>query len=117
MITPVNNKIDNKANFKGSAGTLVGLSKAFIKSQENLSSTRFIQDTVTNWVPKALFCLNANSGEGVGHSGSITNVSLQGPLLLRWVKRSHGVCTSLLGLPKYIRLSGLKNTINFPTFF
>ena len=26
----------------------------FIKSQENLSSTRFIQDTTTNWVPKAL---------------------------------------------------------------
>lgn len=27
----------------------------FIKSQENLSSTRFIQDTVTNWCPKAVF--------------------------------------------------------------
>ncbi len=28
---------------------------SFIKMQENLSSTRFIQDTTTNWVPKALF--------------------------------------------------------------
>ncbi len=28
---------------------------SFIKMQENLSSTRFIQDTATNWVPKALF--------------------------------------------------------------
>ncbi|MCD8024841.1 MAG: hypothetical protein LUE64_04835 [Candidatus Gastranaerophilales bacterium] len=28
---------------------------AFIKSQENLSSTRFIQDTATNWLPKAVF--------------------------------------------------------------
>lgn len=27
----------------------------FIKSQENLSSTRFIQDVVTNWVPKVVF--------------------------------------------------------------
>lgn len=27
----------------------------FIKSQENLSSTRFIQDTATNWAPKAIF--------------------------------------------------------------
>lgn len=33
----------------------VKLHKAFIKSQENLSSTRFIQNTVTNWVPKAVF--------------------------------------------------------------
>ncbi|MCI1274374.1 MAG: hypothetical protein LKG27_08100 [Clostridiaceae bacterium] len=27
----------------------------FVKSQENLSSTRFIQNTVTNWIPKAIF--------------------------------------------------------------
>lgn len=33
----------------------LNLAKAFIKSQENLSSTRFIQDTATNWFPKALF--------------------------------------------------------------
>jgi len=46
-----------KQSFKGSAG-LTGAAKAadlFIKSQENLSSTRFIQDTITNWAPKALF--------------------------------------------------------------
>lgn len=29
--------------------------KLFIKSQENLSNTRFIQDTATNWLPKAVF--------------------------------------------------------------
>lgn len=28
---------------------------AFVKSQENLSSTRFIQDTTTNWMPKVVF--------------------------------------------------------------
>lgn len=28
---------------------------SFIKIQENLSSTRFLQDTTTNWVPKAAF--------------------------------------------------------------
>lgn len=28
---------------------------SFIKMQENLSSTRFIQDTATNWAPKAVF--------------------------------------------------------------
>ncbi len=28
---------------------------SFIKMQENLSSTRFIQDTATNWAPKAIF--------------------------------------------------------------
>lgn len=31
------------------------LAHAFVRSQENLSSTRFIQDTVTNWMPKAVF--------------------------------------------------------------
>ncbi len=31
------------------------LADLFIKSQENLSSTRFIQDTATNWAPKAVF--------------------------------------------------------------
>ena len=28
---------------------------SFIKMQENLSGTRFVQDTATNWVPKAVF--------------------------------------------------------------
>ena len=42
-------------NFKGSTGNgTIKILDAFIKSQENLSSTRFIQDTATNWVPKAL---------------------------------------------------------------
>lgn len=58
MIT-LNEKINNpnnKQSFKGIP--LKGLAKAadlFIKSQENLSSTRFIQDTATNWAPKAIF--------------------------------------------------------------
>ncbi len=49
-----NNIKSNPAFKKG----FTGLTKAadiFIKSQENLSSTRFIQDTATNWAPKALF--------------------------------------------------------------
>ena len=42
--------------FKG-AGSNLALKAAdlFLKSQENLSSTRFIQDTATNWAPKAIF--------------------------------------------------------------
>lgn len=46
-------KFNNKTSFKGNIG--IQLAQAFIKSQENLSSTRFIQDTVTNWCPKAIF--------------------------------------------------------------
>ncbi len=45
------------SSFKGTSA-LSGAAKAadlFIKSQENLSSTRFIQDTITNWAPKAIF--------------------------------------------------------------
>ena len=50
------NKNFNTTSFKG--GMLTGSAKIadiFIKSQENLSSTRFIQDTATNWAPKAIF--------------------------------------------------------------
>ncbi len=56
-----NIRYDNKKNptFKSLGNTaLTGAAKAadiFIKSQENLSSTRFIQDTATNWFPKAVF--------------------------------------------------------------
>ncbi len=53
---------NNDKSFKGSELLITkgfdGLTKAadlFIKSQENLSSTRFIQDTATNWAPKAIF--------------------------------------------------------------
>ncbi len=57
------NKIDNikiiknseDNNFKGSGNGLFKAADLFIKSQENLSSTRFIQDTATNWLPKAVF--------------------------------------------------------------
>lgn len=51
------NNIHKKQSFKGGA-SLTGAAKIadlFIKSQENLSSTRFIQDTATNWAPKAIF--------------------------------------------------------------
>lgn len=56
-----NNKTlnNNIQSFKAAGtNTLTGIAKAadiFIKSQENLSSTRFIQDTATNWAPKAIF--------------------------------------------------------------
>lgn len=60
MITinkPANNISNNRnKSFKGNY--ISGITKAadiFIKSQENLSSTRFIQDTATNWAPKAIF--------------------------------------------------------------
>ena len=52
-----NNNNKKQQTFKGGNG-LNGVAKAadlFIKSQENLSSTRFIQDTITNWAPKAVF--------------------------------------------------------------
>ena len=44
--------INNIGNITGAG---YKLANAFIKSQENLSSTRFIQDTATNWMPKAVF--------------------------------------------------------------
>lgn len=52
-----NGKTNNSPSFKSSAGFGAGekILDAFIKSQENLSSTRFIQDTATNWFPKAIF--------------------------------------------------------------
>ena len=52
-----NSNAENKRNnvqFKGSDFGIKVLD-TFIKSQENLSSTRFIQDTATNWLPKAVF--------------------------------------------------------------
>ena len=56
------NPINNNPSFNSSADVLaksldIGTRTAnlFIKSQENLSSTRFIQDTATNWFPKAVF--------------------------------------------------------------
>ncbi|MBR6162974.1 hypothetical protein IKQ26_03660 [bacterium] len=63
MIQSINNNIQpikyNKYNpqksFKGTGDALLKASEIFIKSQENLSSTRFIQDTATNWAPKAVF--------------------------------------------------------------
>lgn len=60
-IQPTTNENKN-LNFKSKGDYLFdGMDKSlkplntFIKSQENLSSTRFIQDVATNWVPKAVF--------------------------------------------------------------
>ncbi len=64
MITNIQNtpKPHKSINFGTNPQALVnGIDKAlklpllFVKSQENLSSTRFIQDTATNWFPKAIF--------------------------------------------------------------
>ena len=48
---------NNDLQFKGISPLSITTKAAdlFIKSQENLSSTRFIQDTATNWAPKAVF--------------------------------------------------------------
>ena len=55
-INNINNTTYNKQqNFKGAGSFALKASELFIKSQENLSSTRFIQDTATNWAPKAVF--------------------------------------------------------------
>lgn len=61
----INNSIQQKkqnTSFKANGSFLFqALDKSikpldsFIKMQENLSSTRFLQDTTTNWVPKAVF--------------------------------------------------------------
>ena len=53
MINKVNN-FEQNTLYKNLKKSVKPLDK-FIQSQENLSHTRFIQDTVTNWVPKALF--------------------------------------------------------------
>lgn len=57
-INNINNntpKFNTQPNFKGAGSFALKASEIFIKSQENLSSTRFIQDTATNWAPKAVF--------------------------------------------------------------
>lgn len=48
---------NNKLSFQSNAGQFKKGTKfldKFLKSQENLSSTRFIQGTLTNWFPKAV---------------------------------------------------------------
>src|SRR5574344_257026 len=59
MITKITNTNNNfTANSQELYKTLnknTKLPLLFVKSQENLSSTRFIQNTVTNWIPKAIF--------------------------------------------------------------
>src|SRR5574344_1438397 len=60
--TKTNNSNSSIAFTKAEESYLVkGIAKSlkpakwFINSQENLSDTRFIQDTATNWLPKAVF--------------------------------------------------------------
>lgn len=64
MLNKINNSdsINKNTTFKSKGSALYdGMDKSlkplnsFIKSQENLSNTRFIQDVVTNWVPKVVF--------------------------------------------------------------
>ena len=52
-----NNNTHSQTNFKGATTEFQKTTRfldKFIKSQENLSSTRFIQGTLTNWFPKAV---------------------------------------------------------------
>lgn len=49
------NQNNKKQNFNGGLTGVAKAAEIFVKSQENLASTRFIQDTVTNWAPKAIF--------------------------------------------------------------
>lgn len=56
------NENSNRIKFKSKESALFDGLKSnqkfynkFVKSQENLSHTRFIQDVVTNWVPKVVF--------------------------------------------------------------
>ncbi len=46
----------NSNNYlKSKRQSFKSLPESFLKMQENLSYTRFAQDTITNWVPKAVF--------------------------------------------------------------
>ena len=54
-ISNINNINNNKQSFKSGLTGIAKVADIFLKSQENLSSTRFIQDTATNWAPKAIF--------------------------------------------------------------
>lgn len=49
----INNKYTAQPQAK--AQSFKSLADGFLKMQENLSYTRFVQDTATNWVPKATF--------------------------------------------------------------
>lgn len=52
------NQQNSKQNQR-KAPVFKGLPETFLAMQENLSYTRFFQDTVTNWVPKAVFTRGA----------------------------------------------------------
>ncbi len=57
MITRINNTQNPNNSFSANKPKLprnVQLMDKFLKSQENLSTTRFIQGTLTNWLPKAI---------------------------------------------------------------
>ena len=54
-ISNINNINNRQQSFKSELTGVAKIADIFLKSQENLSSTRFIQDTATNWAPKAIF--------------------------------------------------------------
>lgn len=57
MITPINNNQNSNNTFGTKCTKLTRKTQMmdkFLKSQENLSTTRFIQGTLTNWLPKAI---------------------------------------------------------------
>ena len=54
MITAINNSTPSFQNSKNNFSRKTKMLDKFIKSQENLSHTRFIQGTLTNWFPKAI---------------------------------------------------------------
>lgn len=50
-----NQRKNNQQTFKGAEFSIgTRFLDGFVKSQENLSVTRFVQDTTTNWLPKAV---------------------------------------------------------------
>lgn len=51
----INFNTQNSKQNKQKAPVFKGLPEVFLAMQENLSYTRFFQDTATNWVPKAVF--------------------------------------------------------------
>ncbi|MDD3436117.1 MAG: hypothetical protein PHC64_03085 [Candidatus Gastranaerophilales bacterium] len=49
------NKINNTVNFTSKRDFALEIAKKYLARQENVADNRFIQDTATNWLPKAVF--------------------------------------------------------------
>lgn len=52
---PVNRNHVNIPSFKSGRDFWLNVAKRYLKSQDNVANNRFIQDTATNWIPKAIF--------------------------------------------------------------